>query len=226
MDLTLINSLQKKIGYYFQQHDLLLQALTHRSANINHNERLEFLGDSILNYVIANAIYQRFPNADEGNMSRMRATLVRGKTLTEIAKELNLGNCLLLGPGELKSGGFYRDSILANTVEALFGSVFLDSDIKTVEKIILKWYQTRLTKIIPGDTQKDSKTRLQEYLQRRHLPLPIYMMVQIHGDAHDQNFIIHCQVSGLIQTVIGNGLSRRKAEQNAAKQALKLLNIE
>ncbi|SBT82031.1 Ribonuclease 3 [secondary endosymbiont of Trabutina mannipara] len=226
MDLKLLNSLQKKIGYFFQKHELLFKALTHRSANINHNERLEFLGDSILNYVIAHAIYQRFPYADEGNMSRMRATLVRGNTLTEIAKEFNIGNCLILGPGELKSGGFYRESILANTVEALFGSVFLDSDIQTVEKIILKLYNTRLTKISTVDTQKDSKTRLQEYLQRRHLPLPIYMMVQGPCNTPDLDFIIHCKVSGLAQPVIGNGLSRRKAEHNAAKQALKILNIE
>ncbi|WMQ73098.1 MAG: Ribonuclease 3 [Sodalis sp.] len=226
MNPILISRLQKKLGYTFQQHDLLLQALTHRSANSKHNERLEFLGDSILSYVIANALYQRFPRIDEGDMSQMRATLVRGNTLAEMAREFELGECLRLGSGELKSGGFRRESILADTVEALIGGVFLDSDIQTVEKLILDWYRTRLDEISPGDKQKDPKTRLQEYLQRRHLPLPAYLIVQVHGEAHDQEFTIHCQVSMLAQPVVGNGSSRRKAEQAAAEQALKLLELE
>lgn len=226
MNPILINRLQKKLGYTFQQQDLLLQALTHRSASSKHNERLEFLGDSILSYVIANALYQRFPHVDEGNMSRMRATLVRGNTLAEIAREFKLGEFLRLGPGELKSGGFRRESILANTVEALIGSVFLDSNIQIIEKLILWWYYTRLNRISPGDKQKDPKTRLQEYLQGRHLPLPTYLLVQMCGEAHDQKFTIYCQVSGLAQPVIANGSSRRKAEQAAAAQALKLLEFQ
>lgn len=226
MNPILINRLQKKLGYTFQQHDLLLQALTHRSANSKHNERLEFLGDSILSYVIANALYQRFPRVDEGDMSRMRATLVCGNTLAEMAREFELGECLRLGPGELKSGGFRRESILADTVEALVGGVFLDSDIQTVDKLILDWYSTRLDEISPGDKQKDPKTRLQEYLQRRHLPLPTYLVMQVRGEAHDQEFTIHCQVSGLLQPVVGNGSSRRKAQQAAAEQAIKLLELE
>lgn len=226
MNAILINRLQKKLCYTFQQHDLLLQALTHRSASSKHNERLEFLGDSILSYVIANALYQRFPYVNEGDMSRMRAVLVRGNTLAEMAREFELGECLYLGPGELKNGGFRRESILADTVEALIGGIFLDSDIRTVEKLILDWYQLRLDTITPGDKQKDQKTRLQEYLQGRHLPLPTYLVVQMRGEAHDQEFTIHCQVSGLVQPIIGNGLSRRKAEQDAAKQALKLLELE
>ncbi len=133
------------------------QALTHRSASSKHNERLEFLGDSILSFVIANALYHRFPRVDEGDMSRMRATLVRGNTLAEIAREFELGECLRLGPGELKSGGFRRESILADTVEALIGGVFLDSDIQTVEQLILSWYQTRTDEISPGDKQKIRK---------------------------------------------------------------------
>lgn len=133
------------------------QALTHRSASSKHNERLEFLGDSILSFVIANALYHRFPRVDEGDMSRMRATLVRGNTLAEIAREFELGECLRLGPGELKSGGFRRESILADTVEALIGGVFLDSDIQNVERLILSWYQTRLDEISPGDKQKDRR---------------------------------------------------------------------
>ncbi|OZI14166.1 ribonuclease III [Sodalis-like symbiont of Philaenus spumarius] len=226
MNPILTNRLQKTLGYTFQQHDLLLQVLTHRSASSKHNERLEFLGDSILSYVIANALYQRFPRVDEGDMSRMRATLVRGNTLAEMAREFELGECLRLGPGELKSGGFRRESILADTLEALIGGVFLDSDIRTVEKLILDWYRSRLDEISPGDKQKDPKTRLQEYLQGRHFSLPTYQVVQVRGEAHDQDFTIHCTVSGLAQLVVGNGSSRRKAEQEAAEQAIKLLKLE
>ena len=213
MNPIVINRLQRKLGYTFHHQELLQQALTHRSASSKHNERLEFLGDSILSFVIANALYHRFPRVDEGDMSRMRATLVRGNTLAEIAREFELGECLRLGPGELKSGGFRRESILADTVEALIGGVFLDSDIQNVERLILTWYQTRLDEISPGDKQKDPKTRLQEYLQGRHLPLPSYLVVQVRGEAHDQEFTIHCQVSGLSEPVVGTGSSRRKAEQ-------------
>lgn len=226
MNPIVINRLQRKLGYTFKRQELFLQALTHRSASSKHNERLEFLGDSILSFVIANALYQRFPRVDEGDMSRMRATLVRGYTLAEIAREFELGECLCLGPGELKSGGFRRESILADTVEALIGSVFLDSDIQTVERLILSWYRSRLDEISPGDKQKDPKTRLQEFLQGRHLPLPSYLVVQIRGEAHDQEFTIHCYVSGLTEPVVGIDSSRRKAEQAAAKQALKKLEIE
>ncbi len=226
MNPIVINRLQRKLGYTFHHQELLQQALTHRSASSKHNERLEFLGDSILSFVIANALYHRFPRVDEGDMSRMRATLVRGNTLAEIAREFELGECLRLGPGELKSGGFRRESILADTVEALIGGVFLDSDIQTVEQLILNWYQTRLDEISPGDKQKDPKTRLQEYLQGRHLPLPSYLVVQVRGEAHDQEFTIHCQVSGLSEPVVGTGSSRRKAEQAAAEQALKMLELE
>ncbi|NIG98472.1 MAG: ribonuclease III [Serratia symbiotica] len=220
------NRLQRKLGYTFQQQGLLLLALTHRSASSKHNERLEFLGDSILSFVIANALYQRFPHIDEGDMSRMRATLVRGHTLAEMAREFDLGECLRLGPGELKSGGSRRESILADTVEALIGGVFLDSDMQRVERLILGWYRSRLDEISPGDKQKDPKTRLQEFLQGRHLPLPSYLVLQVRGEAHDQEFTIHCQVSGLNEPVIGIGSSRRKAEQAAAEQTLKKLELE
>lgn len=157
MNPIVTNRLQKKLGYTFQQQELLLQALTHRSASSKHNERLEFLGDSILSFVIANALYHRFPRVDEGDMSRMRATLVRGNTLAEMAREFDLGECLRLGPGELKSGGFRRESILADTVEALIGGIFLDSDIQTIERLILDWYRSRLDEISPGDKQKTLK---------------------------------------------------------------------
>nr|AAA92440.1 RNase III [Salmonella enterica subsp. enterica serovar Typhimurium] len=221
MNPIVINRLQRKLGYTFNHQELLQQALTHRSASSKHNERLEFLGDSILSFVIANAL-SRFPRVDEGDMSRMRDPLVRGNTLAELAREFDLGECLRLGPGELKSGGFRRESILADTVEALIGGVFLDSNIQTVEQLILNWYKTRLDEISPGDKQKDPKTRLQEYLQGRHLPLPSYLVVQVRGEAHDQEFTIHCQVSGLSEPVVGTGSSRRKAEQAAANSVKKL----
>ncbi|BGI51054.1 MAG: ribonuclease III [Arsenophonus endosymbiont of Ceratovacuna japonica] len=220
-----IRHLQFIIGYNFKQIKLLKQSLTHRSASSSHNERLEFIGDSILSFVIANDLYHRFPKIDEGDMSRMRATLVRGNTLAKLAREFNLGECLRLGPGELKSGGFRRESILADAIEALIGSIFLDSDIKTTEKIILSWYNTRLIEISPGDKQKDSKTRLQEYLQGLHLPLPIYLVIKINGEAHDQEFTIHCQVSGIKDPIEVIGSSRRKAEQEAAEIALKILEL-
>lgn len=166
MNPIVINRLQRKLGYTFQQQELLLQALTHRSASSKHNERLEFLGDSILSFVIANELYRRFPRVDEGDMSRMRATLVRGNTLAEMAREFDLGECLRLGPGELKSGGFRRESILADTVEALIGGIFLDSDIHTIERLILDWYRSRLEEISPGDKQKDPKNAPARILAR------------------------------------------------------------
>jgi ribonuclease-3 len=217
---------QKILGYVYTKKSLLKQALTHRSSSINHNERLEFLGDSVLSFVIANALYKFFPHVNEGEMSRMRATLVRGHTLAKIANEFDLGEYLKLGQGELKSGGFRRESILANTIEAIIGSIFLDSNIKTVEKLILKWYKKRLEKISPGDAQKDSKTRLQEYLQAKHLPLPTYKVVQVYGEAHNQLFTIQCKIFNITDNLIGIGSSRRKAEQNAAQYALIKLGIE
>ena len=226
MNHIVANKIQQILGYTFTHQELLKQALTHRSASSKHNERLEFLGDSILSFVIANALYQHFPYIDEGDMSRMRATLVRGNTLAEIAYEFDLGEYLQLGQGELKSGGFRRESILANTVEALIGSIYLDSNIKTVEGLILKWYEKRLEKISPGDTQKDPKTRLQEYLQSKHLSLPSYFIVEVYGEAHNQLFTIHCEVSTLSTNFIGKGTSRRKAEQDAARKALIKLGVE
>ncbi|QJC30790.1 ribonuclease III [Enterobacteriaceae endosymbiont of Macroplea appendiculata] len=222
----MINQLQKKIGYIFQHQNLLYQALTHRSASSKHNERLEFLGDSILSYIIAKALYKQFPNVNEGSMSRMRATLVRGDTLASIARDFKLGRYLFLGPGEFKNGGYDRESILADTIEALIGSICLDSNIKIVEKIILYWYKFRLKNIIPGNNQKDPKTRLQEYLQRSHLPLPCYFIIQINGEIHNQQFFIQCKINGISKIIIGIGSSRRKAEQSAAKYALIHLGIE
>ncbi|WGW00772.1 ribonuclease III [Vibrio sp. YMD68] len=218
-----IEKLQRKIGYQFNDTDHLELALTHRSAHGKHNERLEFLGDSILSFVIADDLYHRFPKVNEGDMSRMRATLVRGHTLAELGREFELGDYLKLGPGELKSGGFRRDSILADAVEAIIGAVYLDSDTEQVRQVILSWYKTRLDAIEPGVSQKDPKTRLQEFLQGRRKPLPEYIVTNIKGEAHNQEFTVSCEVAGLGQPVIGKGTSRRKAEQAAAGTALEQL---
>jgi ribonuclease-3 len=219
-----IDKLERKIGYQFNDADLIHLALTHRSAAGKHNERLEFLGDSILSFVIADDLYHRFPKVNEGDMSRMRATLVRGHTLAELGREFELGDYLKLGPGELKSGGFRRDSILADAVEAVIGAVYLDSDTETVRGIILSWYQSRLDAIQPGVSQKDPKTRLQEFLQGRRNPLPVSTVTKIKGEAHNQEFTVECEVAGVDKPVIGKGTSRRKAEQAAAETALEQLS--
>ena len=216
--------LSRILGYTFNNQALFTQALTHRSAANKHNERLEFLGDSILSIIISDALYQQFPKATEGDLSRMRATLVRGDTLAQIAQEFKLGDYLNLGPGELKSGGFRRESILADAVEAIIGAIYLDSDLEVCRKLLLTWYHGRLSEIQPGINQKDPKTRLQEYLQGFKKPLPIYTVVDIQGEAHDQTFTVECRIGDLADAVIGVGSSRRKAEQVAAAQVLELLN--
>lgn len=221
-----IERLEKKLGYQFLNQEILTLALTHRSAHSQHNERLEFLGDSILSFVIADDLYHRFPKINEGDMSRMRATLVRGNTLAELGREFELGEYLQLGPGELKSGGFRRDSILADAVEAIIGAIYLDSEVETVRQMILAWYKERLDSIQPGVSQKDPKTRLQEFLQGRRKPLPTYTVTNIKGEAHNQEFTVSCEVAGMDKPVIGRGTSRRKAEQAAAELALeKLTNV-
>ncbi|QLE84586.1 MULTISPECIES: ribonuclease III [Shewanella] len=217
-----IPRLCRVLGYEFSTLALLDQALTHRSASSKHNERLEFLGDSILSIVISDALYHQFPKATEGDMSRMRATLVCGKMLAEIALEFKLGDYLKLGPGELKSGGFRRESILADTVEAIIGAIYLDSDIETCRQLVLNWYQSRLASIKPVN-QKDPKTLLQEHLQGFKKPLPVYKVVNITGEAHAQTFTVECKVEELAKPVTGVANSRRKAEQIAAAEVLELI---
>ncbi|NLS12842.1 ribonuclease III [Vibrio sp. SM6] len=219
-----VEKLETKLGYRFVDAEFLSLALTHRSAHSKHNERLEFLGDSILSFVIADDLYQRFPKVNEGDMSRMRATLVRGHTLAELGREFGLGDHLKLGPGELKSGGFRRDSILADAVEAIIGAIYLDSGIEAARHTVLAWYQSRLEAIKPGVSQKDPKTRLQEFLQGRRKPLPEYTVTNIKGEAHNQEFTVECHVAGMDKPVVGKGTSRRKAEQAAAETALEQLN--
>lgn len=225
MKIDASQTLQNKIGYFFKNNTFLQQALTHRSFSNQHNERLEFLGDSILNYIISDVLYRNFSHLAEGDLSQMRASLVRGYTLVEIAHEFCLGNYLLLGVGEIKTGGRKRESILSNTIEALIGGIFLDSNIQITYKTVIHWYQTRLNLIQPGNIQKDPKTRLQEYLQSNRYPLPNYFLKEIQGKSHNQEFIIYCLIHGLNTQTIGRGTTRRKAEQSAAKKALILLNI-
>lgn len=210
------------LGYEFTDLTLLDQALTHRSAASKHNERLEFLGDSVLSIVISDALYHQFPKAKEGDLSRMRATLVCGKMLAEMALEFKLGDYLKLGPGELKSGGFRRESILADAVEAIIGAVYLDKGIEPCRQLVLNWYQSRLMTIKPVD-QKDPKTLLQEHLQGFKKPLPVYTVVKTVGEAHNQTFTVECMVKGLNEPIVGVASSRRKAEQIAAAQVLELI---
>lgn len=226
MSSTVTKKLQKILGYSFKEKKILKQALTHCSAGNKHNERLEFLGDSILSFIITHALYKHFPNINEGDMSRMRAKLVQGNTLSKIASEFQLGKYVTLGPGEIKSGGSQRESILANTIEALIGAIFLDSNIMTIENLILTWYSKRLNKINPKNTKKDSKTRLQEYLQSKHFALPEYTIVQVYGEAHNQLFTIQCNISDIKYSFLGFGTSKRKAEKNAARIALIKLDIK
>lgn len=218
--------LTKKLGYEFSDPALLVQALTHRSAKGAHNERLEFLGDSILGFVIAEALFEQFPKHDEGDLTRMRSSLVKGVTLAEVARDFELGECLILGPGELKSGGHRRESILEDAIEAIIGAVYLDSDISRCKALILNWFEKRLTVIKPGNEQKDPKTRLQEYLQGRKIPLPSYEVINTTGQSHNQEFTVRCQTEVTNEVVISKGTSRRKAEQAAAQQILVLIENE
>lgn len=222
-----IARLQKKLGHEFSNQSLLALALTHRSFGSRNNERLEFLGDSIVNFVIAEALYERFPDAKEGQLSRLRARMVRGATLAELGREFELGDSLRLGSGELKSGGFRRESILADAVEAIIGAIYLDAGMAVCHQRIRSWFTTRLDKLSTTDEQnKDPKTRLQEYLQARQQPLPKYQVTDIQGEAHDQHFSVICQLGCLDEPSKGEGSSRRGAEQQAARNALKLLGVD
>ena len=211
------------INYQFSDEGLLEQALSHRSFSRKNNERLEFLGDAILNCTIAQALFEEFPKAKEGQMSRLRAHLVKGDTLAEIGREFNLGDFLKLGSGELKSGGFRRDSILADAVEAIIGAISIDADLLTSQKVLLSWYEERIAGLDLKENIKDSKTKLQEFLQARRMPLPEYEVTHITGEAHKQQFIVQCSVESQSETFEGVGSSRRMAEQEAAQAALKAL---
>jgi ribonuclease III len=222
-----VQALLRRLDYRFNDPSLLDSALTHRSAGGTNNERLEFLGDAILGLVIADALYRRYPEASEGELSRLRASLVRKQTLAELARDLELGEYLHLGPGELKSGGYRRDSILADALEAIFGAVYLDSGFEASVTMIRALYAERFAQL-PAEAVavKDAKTRLQEHLQGRRLELPEYAVVSVSGDAHAQVFEVECRVAGLARSVLGKGSSRRRAEQQAAQHMLELLDAD
>ena len=206
--------------YEFRNAELLRQALTHRSHSATHNERLEFLGDSVLNCAVAALLFQRFGKLDEGDLSRVRANLVKQQSLYEIAQALNIADGLRLGEGELRSGGFRRPSILADALEAIFGAIFLDGGFDAAQTVIKRLYVPILDHIDPRTLGKDSKTLLQEYLQGHKIALPTYTVVATHGAAHNQQFEVECTVPKLDVKVSGSGASRRAAEQAAAKKAL------
>jgi len=214
--------LEQRLGYRFNDASLLQKALTHRSAGSRNNERLEFLGDAILGCVIAGELYQQFPKASEGKLSRLRASLVRRESLAEIARVLEIGQHLQLGPGERKSGGHHRDSIMSDAVEALFGAIYLDSDFTTCRQCILGLFCTRLGELSETAVLKDPKTRLQELLQARRQPLPEYTVIDVSGEAHAQFFRVQCRVEGC-EPATGEGISRRQAEQDAAARILEQL---
>lgn len=222
--VTRLARLEAAIDYRFTDRNLLVQALTHRSHGAGHNERLEFLGDSVLNFVVASLLFDRFPRTDEGDLSRMRASLVRQATLADIATELTLSDYLKLGEGELKSGGFRRPSILADALEAVFGAVYMDGGFEPARRVIAARYEALLAKVDPRSQGKDAKTLLQERLQAMRLDLPLYTVVATHGAAHDQLFEVACEVPRLDIHVQAPGASRRAAEQAAAQLALERLD--
>ena len=218
-----LQRLQRALDYQFVDAGLLELALTHRSSGSPNNERLEFLGDSVVNHVITEQLYRQFPHAREGELSRMRAALVKGETLAEVARELELDDYVLLGPGELKSGARRRDSIMADTFEAVLGAMLLDAGLQPCRERVLQWFQSRLTLASPEYLDKDPKTRLQEYLQQRGKSRPEYSVVQVSGEDHDSRFLVNCMLEDYELSIQGRGTSRRRAEQEAAAVALERL---
>ena len=219
-------ALEERLGYRFVQHALLEQAVTHRSHGATHNERLEFLGDAVLNCAIAQLLFQKYLRLDEGDLSRLRANLVTQQSLADIAERLVLSDFLRLGEGEMKSGGFRRPSILADTMEAIFGAIFLDTGFEAARTVIGKLFDPVLKSVDPKTLGKDSKTLLQEYLQGRHIALPRYSIVATEGEAHRQRFTVECAIPQLAIRARGEGLSRRAAEQDAAALAYGQLTAE
>lgn len=218
-------ALQPALGYAFREPRLLERALTHRSAGRDNNERLEFLGDSIINHVVAEALFHRYPEADEGQLSRQRARLVRGEYLAELARDLGLAEALILGVGERKSGGRKRASILADALEAIAGAILLDGGYASVREVLLGWFAPGLADL-DLSAGKDAKTTLQEWLQGRGHPLPHYDLVDVIGEDHDQCFQVRCRLECPALEELGEGSSRRKAEQAAADLVLERLNAQ
>ena len=223
MDNRLIEQIEKILNYQFNDSSLLELALTHRSFQGKNNERLEFLGDSILNFVIAESLFKKFDLLPEGDLSRLRSQLVKSETLSEIGILLQLGDYLILGEGELKSAGWRRPSILADSVEAIIGAVFIDGGISDASDLILDWFKDRIDLINPDKIEKDSKSVLQELLQSKKITLPDYNIVSIEGEAHCQHFRVSCSIPKLGLSIEGEGSSRKIAEQGAAEEILKKL---
>lgn len=217
-------ALSRKLGLTFNNPQLFNMALTHRSASSNNNERLEFLGDSILGFVIAQKLYDIFPEACEGALSRLRASLVNESSLADLARKLQLGDYLLLGSGELKSGGFRRDSILSDALEAIMGALFIDQGIAACQQWIEELFAEKLQGLSLNNWQKDPKTQLQELMQSKKMDLPDYTLITMSGLAHEQTFKVKCSIPLIEETCIGTGISRKKAEQSAAERMLELLN--
>jgi len=222
----LLSWVERQFGHAFSQPALCQAALTHRSAGNEHNERLEFLGDSILNCSVARLLYDAHPQADEGALSRLRATLVSGDTLAQIAVELGVGEHLRLGPGELKSGGFRRASTLADALEAVLGAIFLDAGFDVAAAVVKRIIGARMSDLPEAETLKDAKTRLQESLQARGLALPVYRLTAVAGEPHAQSFSVTCEVPSFGLAAVGEAGSRRRAEQLAARKLLELLPSE
>jgi ribonuclease-3 len=221
-----LQRLERQLGYKFQDPDLMILALTHRSFAGRNNERLEFLGDAILNFVVGEALFKRFPQAREGQLSRLRARLVKGETLARLARVFDLGEYLRLGSGELKSGGFRRESILADATEALIGAIYLDTGMEAARDRVLAWLEPYFDELTLVDTNKDPKTRLQEFLQSRGCELPRYDVVDIQGEPHCRTFFVECEIALHNEKTRGQGASRRIAEQVAAAAALVALGVE
>jgi ribonuclease-3 len=221
-----MNTLSQKLGYTFKNGSLLNDALRHRSAKGNNNERLEFLGDAILNFVITAALYKQHPYVKEGELSRFRANLVKGETLALLAQKFYLGNHLELGASELRTGGFARKSILIDAIEAVVGAIYLDGGIEACEECILRWFADHLSEPLNERSQKDSKSLFQEYLQAHQLPLPCYTVTKVEGFAHQQRFYIRCTVKGVDIETQGTGSNRRTAEQEAATLFLEELKMK
>ncbi len=217
---------EQHLQYHFRNPELLEQALTHRSASAQNNERLEFLGDSFLNFVVAMQLYERHPSGPEGDLSRLRSALVKGATLAELGRDVGLAPQIILGPGERSSGGAHRDSTLANAVEAVIGAVFLDGGFEAADACITRLFADRLEQLPDADSLKDAKTKLQECLQGRGLNLPVYTVESVSGEPHRQSFVVVCEIVELAARVEGSGQSRRQAEQNAAERMLLILDSD
>ncbi len=213
-----ISKLEAQLGYTFKNNKLLEQALTHRSAAKDHYERLEFLGDSVLGMVVSRELYNRFKNATEGELTRLRSQVVKGETLARLSRGLGLGEYIVFGPGELKSGSRRRASILADVLESIIGAIYIDADLHTVEAVILRLFIEPLADSNPEKIIKDPKTRLQEYLQARNIDLPEYQVTEVTGPAHKQHFTIECRINSLQLETQGEGGSRKVAEQDAAEK--------